>query len=315
MSFKGKRILITGGTGSLGKAILQRAQQDDWDCQFVIFNRDETRQSQLKAKYPQHEYFLGDVSKYTDVYRAMRRKVDIVFHLAAYKQVPSAQNNVPATIEANIIGSLNVVDAALEAGVKQVVASSTDKACAPCNFYGISKASMEAIFQHANRFNETTFHLARYGNVVCSNASVIPLFERQAKEGGPLTVTHLDMTRFWITLDQAIDLLLVALLQQPGVIVIPKAGAMSIIEVAKAVGPGLDIKEIGIRAGEKIHEALVSEAESFFAKEDQKHFYIYPYGQKSVINVVPFTYTSDTAPHLSIKEMQDMIADYHRKFE
>lgn len=312
--FENMRILLTGGTGSLGKAIIKRADNEGWDCDFVIFSRDETRQSQLKNKYPQYEYFLGDVAKYGDIARVMRRNIDVVFHLAAYKQVPSSQNNVPATLETNITGSLNIMDAALEYGVRQVVASSTDKASQPVNVYGISKAMMEGIFQYGHRFEETSFHLARYGNVVCSNASVIPLFEKQTKEGGPLTVTHVDMTRFWITLDQAIDLLLLALQKPSGTIVVPKAGAMPVVEVAKAVGPGLEIKDIGIRAGEKIHESLVSEAESFFTEQDDEYFYIHPYGSK-YYQPTPFTYTSDKAPHLTKKEMLEMIADYHRKYE
>ena len=315
MFLNGKKILLTGGTGSLGKAIIRRSEEENWGCQFVIFSRDETKQEQLKRKYPQHEFFLGDVAKYKDVIRIMRRDIDLVFHLAAYKQVPSAQNNAVATIETNVTGSVNIMDAALECGVKQVVTSSTDKSCSPVNVYGISKALVEGIFQYANRFNETTFHITRYGNVICSNASVIPLFEKQVKEGGPLTLTHEFMTRFWITLDKAVELLLIALQQKPGVIVVPKAGAMSVRAVAEALGPNLDIKITGIRPGEKIHESLVSEAESFFTSDDEDYFYIHPYGKSGILNEVPFTYTSDTAPQLTKEELLASIQDYHRKYD
>jgi UDP-N-acetylglucosamine 4,6-dehydratase len=314
MFLSNKRILVTGGTGSLGRAVLKRANEEKWNSEFVIFSRDETRQGQLKSQYPQYEYFLGDIADYRDVYRAMRRRIDVVFHFAAYKQVPSAQNNVPATINTNIVGSQNVVDAALEAGVRHVVAASTDKACEPVNLYGISKAAMEALFQHANRYNETAFHLARYGNVVCSNASVIPLFERQAAAGGPLTITHPDMTRFWITLDDAINLVLEAYNQPPGVIVVPKASGMSLMDTAAAVGPDLERKIIGIRAGEKIHESLVSGAESFFAKEDSSHFFVYPFGSP-VMRQTPFTYTSDTAHQLTADELRAMVALHHQKYD
>ena len=181
MLTNGERILITGATGSLGTTLIRRIEEQKWNCQITVFSRDETRQSKLKSQYPQHRYILGDVSKLSDGRRAFR-DIDIVFHFAAYKQVPSSQNNVTATMETNIIGSQNVVDAAIDMGIKQVVASSTDKSCKSVNFYGVSKAAMESLFQHGNLFGHTTFHLARYGNVVGSNASVIPLFEQQKKQ-------------------------------------------------------------------------------------------------------------------------------------
>lgn len=314
MNLSNLRVLITGGTGSLGRAVLRRAEREQWNTEFVIFSRDETRQSQLKAEYPKYEYFLGDISNPNDVFRAMRRKIDVVFHFAAYKQVPSAQNNVPATINTNIAGTQIVVDAALNAGVKHVIASSTDKACEPVNLYGVSKAAMEAIFQHANRYRETAFHLARYGNVVCSNASVIPLFERQIKAGGPVTITHPDMTRFWITIDTAIDLILAAYSQPPGVIVVPKAKAMSVSDTAKALGPNTPQVVVGIRAGEKIHESLIGASESSFTRQDAKHFYVYPYGS-GVQNDEQFTYTSANAPRLTDTELQDMIALHHTNYD
>lgn len=302
-----KRVLITGGTGSLGQALLQRAAEEHWTTEFVILSRDETKQAQLKARYPQHTYLLGDVAKYRDVRRAML-DVDLVFHFAAYKQVPAAQNNVPATIETNILGSQNVADVAVELGVKQVVATSTDKASEPVSFYGASKAAMEAIFQDANKYGKTTFHLARYGNVIASNASVIPLFKRQAAAGGPLTLTNMDMTRFWITLDQAVTLVLYALTLKPGTIVVPKAPAMSIYRVARLIGGTLPIVDIGIRPGEKIHESMVAQAESFHTAEDDAHYYIHPPTTHYRNSTAPFKYTSDIARQLTDDEMRAMIA-------
>lgn len=312
--FNNKRILVTGGTGSLGKALMLRAQEESWDCEFVIFSRDETKQSQLKALYPHHTYVLGDVAKYRDIKRAMQ-DVNIVFHFAAYKQIPAAQNNVPATIETNIIGSQNIVDVAIEENVERVVASSTDKAMLPANLYGASKSVMEALFQHGNKFGKTTFHLARYGNVISSNASVIPLFKKQAQAGGPLTITDKRMTRFWITLDEAIDLILLALKQDPGVIVVPKAPAMSVFDLAKAVGGDLPIQEIGIRPGEKLHEGMVSEPESFHTTEDEQHFFIYPPTTAKVHHNTPFEYTSDNPVRvLSAQEILNMIKYTQERF-
>jgi len=243
--------------------------------------------------------------------------IDIVFHFAAYKQVPSAQNNVAATIETNVLGSQNVVDAAKRAKVKKVVASSTDKSCASANAYGASKSLMESIFQNGNKTGKTTFHLARYGNVVSSNASVIPLFKKQAALGGPLTVTDARMTRFWITLDRAVQLVLRALIQRPGVIVVPKAAAMSVVDVARAVAPGIPVEEIGIRPGEKLHELMVSEPESFYTREDDRHFYIYPPAAEYLNLQVtqPFVYASNApARWLTAQEILSMVEETRSKY-
>lgn len=188
--------------------------------------------------------------------------------------------------------------------------------CAPVNMYGISKAAMECIFQDANKYGPTTFHLARYGNVVASNASVVPLFKRQAKVGGPLTVTHADMTRFWISIDTAVDLVQHALTVSPGIIVVPAAKAMNIVKVAKLFGDDLPIKVTGIRPGEKIHESMVSEAESFYTEEYNhaydikninKLFYIHPHSHSFRNDTAPFSYTSDKCPTLTPNEFLEMV--------
>lgn len=286
------RVLITGGTGSLGRAVLARALRESWPAQFIIFSRDETKQNILRQKYPQHEFVLGDVCRYTDLRRAMRG-ADVVLHFAAYKQIPMAQNNVGATILVNVVGSQNVVDAAIDMGVKQVVATSTDKAMSPENAYGCSKKLMEYIFQDANKYGATTFHLARYGNVLMSNQSVGILFEQQAKTGGPLTITDRRMTRFFLSLDQAIDLILLALKTDPGKIVVPKAPSTNIFQLANVIGKGLPIIETGIRSGEKLHEGMVSESESFYVEEDDTHFFIHPPTEDYRNPKAPFSYTSD----------------------
>lgn len=311
--YEGAKILVTGGTGSLGRALLTRASKQGLKAEFIILSRDESKQEATKRLFPEYQYMLGDVAKYRDVQRAMQG-VDYVFHFAAYKQVPAAQNNVAATIETNIIGSQNIVDAAIAAGVKQVVASSTDKAAYATNAYGASKQIMEAVFQNANRYGKTTFHLARYGNVVSSTGSVIPLFRKQAKAGGPITVTHKGMTRFWISVDYAVDLLLLALDRDPGTIVVPMAPALSVYDIAISIAPELEILETGIRPGEKIHEVLVSEAESFHTIKKSDYFLIYP-PYSGVYNPdAPFAYTSDKAAKIELKDLLKMIEEYDRMY-
>lgn len=309
-----KKVLITGATGSLGRALIKRLYKEDKCKEIIVFSRDETKQGKLRKQYPDLSYVLGDVSRLSDLELAFRG-VDVVYHFAAYKQVPSAQNNVLATLETNINGSRYVARAAIMNDVEQVVASSTDKACEPVNMYGVSKRAMENIFQDANKHGPTTFHLARYGNVVCSNASVIPLFKEQRDKGGPITITHDEMTRFWITLDTAVDLVNHALLSDPGTIVVPKAGAMSIYALAKMFATGgLEIKEIGIRAGEKVHEYMVAEAESFHTMETEDLFYIYPPTSDYVSSSAPFVYTSKDAPAISPTEMLRMIEQYEEDY-
>jgi UDP-N-acetylglucosamine 4,6-dehydratase len=294
-------VLVTGGTGSLGKATLLTAEREKWPVKFVIFSRDETKQSNLRKRFPQHRYILGDVAKYSDIGSAVRgTKPETILHYAAYKQVPAAQNNVNVTIETNIIGSQNVVNAALEYGVKQVVASSTDKACQSVNVYGNSKAAMECVFQDANKWGSTTFHLARYGNVVASNSSVIPFFLDQIKSGGPITVTDKRMTRFWISLKTAVGLICEALKQEPGIIVVPKAPALNVWTLAEYLRyeygtSTIEIKDVGIRPGEKLHECMVSEAESFHTLDRalDPYFYIYPPTTEVHSWGTPFSYSSN----------------------
>lgn len=313
---EGKRVLITGGTGSLGKALLSRAQREGWkDVEFTVFSRDETKQGLLRNKFPQHKYILGDIASYTDLKRAMRG-IDIVFHFAAYKQIPSAQNNVGATIRTNIIGSQNVVDAAIDVGVKKVVASSTDKSMQPVNMYGASKLAMEYIFQDANKYNATTFHLARYGNVISSNASVIPLWKKQVAAGGPVTITDKRMTRFFLTLTQAVDLVLLALTKEPGIIVVPKAPAISMLNMALALSKGCEIVETGIRAGEKLHEGMVSDAESFYTEISDEHFFIHPATSDYRNETAPFSYTSDNPfRNLTASDILEMVEETERLYE
>jgi len=293
---QGRKILITGGTGSLGEAVLKRAEKAAWDVEFVVFSRGESKQSEMKRRYPYHRFVLGDVSRSEDLERAMNG-VDIIFHFAAYKQVPAAQVNVSTAFTTNILGSQNVARVAVQRQVEHVVASSTDKASAPINAYGVSKAAMEHLFQEANAWGDTSFTLARYGNVIGSTGSVIPLFIRQMKEHKPITITSREMTRFWITLDQAVDLIVASVMSANGTVIVPKAPAMSMETLAQGFAElaGTEVQDIGIRPGEKIHESMIHQAESIHTLDHEDFFHILDptqvrHGQE---NSVLFEYTSD----------------------
>ena len=311
------KVLITGGTGSLGQAILRKAKDENWESRFTILSRDENKQAHVRSLYPEHRYILGDVRDLDKLEIAFREH-DLVIHAAAYKRVPSAQVHTEETIKTNIIGSRNVAYAAIKAGVSRVIGVSTDKAAKPVNAYGASKMLMEASFQEANRLSsETKFTLTRYGNVIGSNGSVIPHFKWQHKNGGPLTVTDYNMTRFWITLDTAVELLIAASeLQVPGIIVVPKAPALGVLKLAELIADGMNIEEIGIRPGEKMHEVLITEEEALYTEEVGNYYYIHPstenfHGKMSK----GFFYSSDTASTISDNKMLTMIEEWETLYE
>lgn len=293
---QGRKILVTGGTGSLGEAVLRRAENAGWDVEFVVFSRGEAKQSEMKRRFPRHRYVLGDVSRLEDLERAIKG-VDVIFHFAAYKQVPAAQANVSTAFTTNIVGSQNVARIAVQHDVEHVVASSTDKASAPINAYGVSKAAMEHLFQEANAWGDTSFTIARYGNVIGSTGSVIPLFIRLMKEKKPITITSREMTRFWITLDQAVDLIVASLMSSDGTVLVPKAPAMSMETLAKGFADlaGTEVQDIGIRPGEKIHESMVHQAESIHTIEYEDFFHIFSptLVKNGEENSALFEYTSD----------------------
>jgi UDP-glucose 4-epimerase len=306
------KVLITGGTGSLSEHLLERANNENWDAEFIIFSRSESRQAQLKRKYPKHRYVLGDVGFIDDLERVMCG-VDTVLHFAAYKRVESAQNNVSATVRTNVIGSENVARCAVRYGVKHVVGTSSDKAVeSESNYYGQSKTLMEGLFKEANQWGNTVFTLARYGNVLGSTGSVAVLFDKQVKAGGPLTVTSRTMTRFWLTFSQAIDIVLHAMQQEPGTITVPKAHASTMETFARAFVPDgmlIDIVEIGTRPGEKQCENMVSLSESLHTDQDDNYFYIRPPKNDLVLyqGKEMFRYTSDQAPQLTVDDLREMM--------
>ena len=267
MEWKNLSVLITGGTGSFGKKFVEIMLRDFHPKRLIVFSRDELKQHEMRMSGfddPSLRYFIGDVRDRDRLERAMYG-VDIVIHTAALKQVPACEYNPFEAVKTNIYGAQNVIDAAINTGVKKVIALSTDKAANPVNLYGATKLCADKIFTQGNAYTglrSTHFSCVRYGNVIGSRGSVIPLFMEQ-KKGGKITITDKRMTRFWLTLDQAVKLVIRALNHmQGGEIFVPKIPSMKIIDLARAVAPECEIENIGIRPGEKLHEILVTEEDA-----------------------------------------------------
>ncbi len=264
-----KTILITGGTGSFGKKFVQIVLAHAKPKKLVIFSRDELKQFEMAQKFnpAQHpclHYVLGDVRDKSRLCRVFQG-VDYVIHAAALKQVPAAELNPDEYIKTNVQGAMNIIEASLDNGVKKVVALSTDKACNPINLYGATKLCSDKLFTAANIYSaggRTMFGVVRYGNVLGSRGSVVPFFKERAKSG-VLPITDRRMTRFWITLDQAVYFVLESLARMKGgEIFVPRIPSMKITDLGQAVGPGCKQEEVGVRPGEKIHEMLISEDEA-----------------------------------------------------
>ena len=280
--FNGKTILITGGTGSFGKKMLSVLIKKFKCKKIIIFSRDELKQYELKELYPVKKnknlrYFIGDIRDYERLSLAFKN-VDIVIHAAALKQVDTAEYNPVEVIKTNINGTENVVKAAAAAGVGKVIALSTDKAVNPLNLYGATKLAAEKLVISANNYfgfkKSTIFSVVRYGNVIGSRGSVVQLFKRlaQSKEKY-VPITHEEMTRFWMTLDESVEFVLNSLkLMTGGEIFIPKIPSIKILDLAKAMAPNKKIKIIGLRPGEKVTEVLCSEDESHLIIEFKKYF-------------------------------------------
>lgn len=313
-------ILLTGGSGFLGRGILRRAKKEKWPAKFIIYSRDEAKQWELKRFYPETICVLGDVSRDLDRLTSVMSGCDSVLHLAAVKFIPEAEWNVNETIDVNIIGSRNVSLAARAAGVKTVVGISTDKACAPLNVYGMTKGIMERLFSEANRMGATRFVTARYGNVIGSTGSVIPVFRKQIEDYGEIRVTDSRMTRFWLSVDEAIDLIIWARDEAervPGHTFIAPCPAMKIADIAKAVWemerPGIEpnITYTGIRPGEKLHEALFNEQEApRITIEGNRGFTLAPAISVGIPMPERMSYTSEQPRRwISVEEMIKYIKD------
>ena len=283
----GKTILITGGTGSFGKKFLEMILGRYDPHRIIIYSRDEYKQSVMKSEYSKRydmskvRFFIGDVRDKDRLYRAFDH-VDYVIHAAAMKQVPTCEYNPFEAIKTNIHGAQNVIDAAIDRGVKKVVALSTDKAVNPINLYGGTKLVSDKLFIAANAYSKisgTKFSVVRYGNVAGSRGSIIPIFKNIIDDGGTeLPITDMRMTRFWITLEQGVELVFKALKEsQGGETYISKIPSFHIGDLAEAMLPGCKIKEIGIREGEKLHEVMVTKDDSRSTYEFDKHYIIYPH--------------------------------------
>jgi UDP-N-acetylglucosamine 4,6-dehydratase len=257
-------VLVTGGTGSFGRTFIRHALGSLGVRRLVVFSRDELKQYELRQLLGQDErlrYFIGDIRDRERLTRAMHG-VDYVVHAAALKQVDTAEYNPFEYVRTNVGGSQNVVEAAIDCGVRKVVALSTDKASSPINLYGATKLVADKLFVSANHYaasHETRFSVVRYGNVVGSRGSVVPFFRRLAAQGGVLPITDKRMTRFWITLDQAVRFVVDSFeLMRGGELYVPRIPSMRILDLAEALAPGCPIDEIGIRPGEKLHEEMIS---------------------------------------------------------
>lgn len=280
--FDNKSILITGGTGSFGKQYVKTILERYKPKRLIVFSRDELKQFEMEQVF-NHEcmrYFIGDVRDLERLQQAMN-DVDYVIHAAALKQVPAAEYNPTECLKTNVHGAENVIRAAIDNEVDKVIALSTDKAANPINLYGASKLASDKLFVAANNMaggHRTTFSVVRYGNVVGSRGSVVPFFKKLVAEGADyLPITHDEMTRFWITLQQGVDFVLKDFERmQGGEIFVPKIPSVRVVDLATAMAPGLDQKIIGIRPGEKLHEIMCPADDSHLTLEFEDHYVIRP---------------------------------------
>ena len=322
--FDGMVLLITGGTGSFGNAVLRRLLDSDVR-EIRIFSRDEKKQDDMRKKYnhPKLRFYIGDARDYQSVLNVVRG-VDYVFHAAALKQVPSCEFYPLEAVKTNVLGTENVLEAAVSCGVQRVVVLSTDKAVYPINAMGISKAMMEKVAVAKSRISgDTIINVTRYGNVMCSRGSVIPLFVQQIRAGTPITITDPSMTRFMMTLDDAVDLVLFAFENgKPGEIFVQKAPAATIEILANSLAHMLDVPThpiniIGTRHGEKLFEVLLSREEMVSAQDLTGYFRVPPdlrdlnYGkfveQGEVKISEAVEYTSHNTTRLDVPEMQELL--------
>ncbi len=323
MNWRNLTILVTGGTGSFGKKFTAVMLEKYHPKKLIIFSRDELKQHEMRVSgfdHPSLRYFIGDVRDKERLNRAFYG-VDIVIHAAALKQVPACEYNPIEAVMTNVNGARNVIDAALDNKVQKIIALSTDKAVNPINLYGATKLVSEKLFIQANAYSgdrDIRFSCIRYGNVIGSRGSVIPLF-RQQQKNGKITITDPRMTRFWITLEQGVDFVTECLEKMNGgEIFIPKIPSASIMDLVKVIAPESRIQIVGIRPGEKIHEVLISENEAMQTIELPKMFIIKPYQPSWKAVKYPkgkklsdgFQYTSKDNPRqLSVQDLKKLIPE------
>ncbi len=330
MNWSDKVVLVTGGTGSFGKKFIEIMLEEYHPAKLVVFSRDELKQHEMRVggfDHPSLRYFIGDVRDLPRLQRAMD-KVDIVIHAAALKQVPACEYNPMEAIKTNILGSSNVIEAALNAGVKKVMALSTDKAVSPVNLYGTTKLAAEKLFVQSNAYagsHTTRFSCVRYGNVVGSRGSVIPIFLKQ-RQNGQLTITDTRMTRFWLTLEQGVRFVIHCTEQMVGgEVFVPKIPSTRIVDLARVIAPDAELNITGIRPGEKLHEVLINEDEARATVELEDAFVVLPtvtdigFAKELQLKwatsgkTLPdgFRYTSETNPAwLSEEQMRAYVAPF-----
>lgn len=325
--FDDKSILITGGTGSFGKKFIRTVIDRYQPRRVVVFSRDELKQFEMQQEFnaPCMRYFLGDVRDAERLRQAMRG-VDYVVHAAALKQVPAAEYNPTECIKTNVSGAENVISAAIENGVEKVIALSTDKAASPINLYGATKLLSDKLFIAANNItgnHPTRFAVVRYGNVVGSRGSVVPFFRKLIAEGAKeLPITDARMTRFWITLQQGVDMVVKGFERMHGgELFVPKIPSVRITDLAESLAPGVPHKIVGIRPGEKLHEMMISRDDSLHTYEFPDHYVITPSiqfivradyarngsGENGKLVAEGFKYTSDINSHfLTVDELVEL---------
>ena len=326
IDWENQTVLITGGTGSFGKKFTEIIFRISSPKKLIVFSRDELKQYEMRQVYSNIDdslirYFIGDVRDRERLYRAFNN-VDIVVHAAAMKQVPACEYNPFEAVQTNIIGTKNVIDVAIDRGVQKVIFISTDKAVNPINLYGATKLCAEKMVVQANSYStvkRTRFSVCRYGNVIGSRGSVVPLFLQQRKNG-TVTVTDPNMTRFWITLEQGVKFVMRCIERmRGGEIMVPKIPSMNIMDLVQAVAPECQVKSIGVRPGEKLHEVLISEEEVSHTVELEDMFVIQPsypwWDIEDLPNACPlsddFQYTSrENEQKLSIEEIKKMIDEF-----
>jgi UDP-N-acetylglucosamine 4,6-dehydratase/5-epimerase len=318
----GRSVLITGGTGSFGKRFVRTVLDQTDVRRIVVFSRDELKQFEMQQHYPDEgrlRFFIGDVRDRERLYRAFDG-VDFVVHAAALKQVPAAEYNPFEAVKTNVHGAQNVIDAAIDSGVQRVVALSTDKACSPINLYGATKLVSDKLFVNGNAYagaRATRFAVVRYGNVVGSRGSVVPYF-KQVAASGVLPITDERMTRFWITLEQGVNFVLESLERMHGgELFVPKIPSMRVTDLARAMAPDAELRVIGIRPGEKLHEEMISASDARSTLDLGDRYVIEPeldFWQRDRIDGrrLPdgFSYASDSNDRwLTVDELRSMVAD------
>jgi len=329
MDWKDQVVLVTGGTGSFGKKFTRILLDEKQPKKVIIFSRDELKQHEMQAagfNQPNLRYFIGDVRDRERLRRALHG-VDVVVHAAALKQVPACEYNPMEAIKTNILGTSNVLEAALDAGVKKVMTISTDKAVNPANLYGATKLAAEKVTIQSNAYaagTSTRYSCVRYGNVVGSRGSVVPVFLKQ-RQNGKITITDDRMTRFWLSLEQGVRFVIACIEQmQGGEVFVPKIPSMKVADLARAIAPEAEVEIIGIRPGEKLHEALISEDEARHTVELERMFVVQPAealwfghyweGKGKLLDDGFFYSSENNAEWLDLEGIKKLIAPFEEQY-